>query len=954
MAIERAVYGSIQKGIEDKGDGYQFYTYTHDFKNIIEENRNIKDIVFSTYKYPLIDESDKYFNNAKEGNEWRNKASELAEKEYPITFSYAPIAFGDEKRYMFVFAKDMGYDWSGQRPHAIFQVTTLCSQGDMSKAPVMYCSSPVVCCDVLREEFFPLNGNPPTPAMLRSDCTLSGQNDINVKHRAFFGNITESDVVQFISEKEDERLPILKSLATALMKLKDGEARCRIVLADSNANNLMWIAALSYIFPLKNVMEMSFTTYGYDIGSFDINGVYVSSLNDSKDDPSLGSPTRYEYNDVVSNMAVYDFERESYGNNVDVEDNIFMDMIENAFTVSMKRQLEPYKEYISKSTSYTGLDSDYIKGYFLYAFLNTNLTLSINELRDGCEFAAKYASQAECNSILGKLINDLDKFISSDETRNDVIIDFVKSLVESNKYSMSDIEKMLFDKIYTLLRENKFENWQSFCDMSSVISRICGINGDNFDVLLVEKVGVGELRRFVSVVGTDWIVIYINMSICKYIGAERSGFDVNDQVYGLTMTAFAQVLSSKVDNGFVVKLLETCDKYIKDARKKIVYCDALINAAKKVPGGNSVINDIADNICKFYLNEPDIAKKNFMKLVCRSENYSLYIDRIMEYIKENADISSFIGMYSSMLASGSREMEKYADQIYRLSEEKLRDYLNFHQSPDPDLLYSYYQFYKLLNDNYNVSVDGKLSFFILEQYVKVLYEKHFDFHISEKYYNQLTDLNKDLELIKKSPYYATLGAFVVVDELDKNVNVKGKNIYRKNGRSIIEYTSLPEDQKQNFLKTVAAMCAKHWVNTDDQPFFFDIFTIDSPKESSDKVYQQLLSYVVNELLSFENKKKHRYIADTIEIAIANKYDTFLETVPLAVCSKTKYNDVLKLLEKDWADKIKLKNPNDPNNILAQMDSQLFQKVVNKMQEYYKKNGSKSSLSGLLGNMFGKK
>ena len=184
---------------------------------------------------------------------------------------------GNQEKCIFIYAKDLGFDWTGNRPLTPYQCATICDLSDITQYPVSYCSSPVVCCDILREEFFPNDNSVVTPNLLKNECLLDSENDIQLGHKPGFTPITVNEILEFINEYE-ERLQILKSLITALIRLKDGDLGCRIVLADSKENNIMWIAALSYVFPTQNCLNLSYTTYGYSIADFDINGVYVAAL----------------------------------------------------------------------------------------------------------------------------------------------------------------------------------------------------------------------------------------------------------------------------------------------------------------------------------------------------------------------------------------------------------------------------------------------------------------------------------------------------------------------------------------------------------------------------------------------------------------------------------------------------------------------------------------------------
>ena len=156
MAIERAIYGSLSCGIEEVGSGYQYFTYTANYKELIKgssiqgklEAAYVAPQTFITYN-ALMEKPD----DERDINDF---ADEIM-KEHPQRFAYWTDEIGGEKKACFSYGKNLGMDWTGTRPNPVYTAVTIADFMDIKKYPISYSSSPSVACDVRRCEFYPDN-----------------------------------------------------------------------------------------------------------------------------------------------------------------------------------------------------------------------------------------------------------------------------------------------------------------------------------------------------------------------------------------------------------------------------------------------------------------------------------------------------------------------------------------------------------------------------------------------------------------------------------------------------------------------------------------------------------------------------------------------------------------------------------------------------------------------------
>ena len=133
MSIERAIYASLPIGIENSVNGFQFFSYTRDFIKLLDEDttgrlkgmaragyRSVCDFEWQSDAPLNVDLSAKNISDYRitvcDSDEERNRAELRSTYFSPYSFSYSTVTVGGNEKALFIFGKNMGYDWTGNRP----------------------------------------------------------------------------------------------------------------------------------------------------------------------------------------------------------------------------------------------------------------------------------------------------------------------------------------------------------------------------------------------------------------------------------------------------------------------------------------------------------------------------------------------------------------------------------------------------------------------------------------------------------------------------------------------------------------------------------------------------------------------------------------------------------------------------------------------------------------------
>ena len=935
MSIERVIHGSLPLGIESDTPGYQEFTYTKGYKATIESNQGLDRKLTTSYKPPETYGYYEWLGNTENLVQDKNKASALAREEHPASFKYFLEKIDGALRPVFVFAKDMGISWDGGRPGASYHSAVICEMSDVEKYPVMYCSSPVVCCDIPRDSFFPDDKSKlSTPSFLKQLSSLDSENDVKLNHSAGFEKITAEKIIDFIHEEEN--LSILKSMISSLILLKSGNEKCRIVIADKKDHIILWIAALSYVFPFECTLNLSFSSYDYKIKDFDINGVFVPELNNC--DATDGfAVTDYNFTQSQNSHSVYDFKEYSFAPDVEVYDNLFMSLIENAFTIN-RQILEQYKKYIIETTTYRKIDTNYMDGAVLFMFATKNKQLSASQIETALAFAKKFSIRDEKKRILLKIIQIYKEYLSNSSAIG-AVIEYIRYCVRENIISQSQIERAFMSDVKNSFLDYENTSFDRFCELGNIVEKFCEFSYGFMEVAFVNAVGLETLLSLIDSLYTHKDIqrlFYIHTAIAHYVNNEKGNFK-----YGTT----EQEIVNKITDIFItgesdndVKRLDTLtgkvNQIVTNAEAMFLYLDAVYQTLTR-KGYKQLAKKVAIDVAKMYLPLEEAERKYLVSSIYAYGKAETYLPLILEEIENCSNPYERISLLTKAIVNNSKEFSTYITQIRKLA------FIVDDASVNSDFYYKIFLFLKICSKTYHTSISNTEIANLLAYYVKHLYLEHEDFSISKEKASELKSLNREYEATRKDGKSANIVcAFLLIEEMQNCTTNKGKCVFNGNNPNpLIDYSKLKATEQQALIESASKLIAEYWLNTRNLPVLQNMFAV-SEKSEQLKVYSYVFGEILECVINSNSKNRFNIMVDMIEYAIYLKLSQFLEDVPEMLVHKVRQNEILKPLEKDLENKAHLQ---DKNSLLAVIDTSEFQQQINNIREAYEEKAQNSPL-----------
>ena len=313
---------------------------------------------------------------------------------HPVCFGYDAVKAGESELSVFTFGRNLGRDLSPLTRDGNILVNTLAVNTDeISGYPYEYYGSRELFLEYERS-FFLNAPDEPAPDLIPPRDITTGD-----------AAPTEEQIEAFLSE--EDRLSVLGRMLSALMQINDGRALRRIIVCDRKENIILWIAALSLVFPREAARQFTFRTYSFlGCNSDDFNavyddvmfcGAYTPTVNG---DPESARATNYDLSNECRNesTALFDLEQ-GYIEEIDDKFPYFGIFIESAFSTDM-HILKSYHDFIIRKTSYRSLGSDYAKGYGCYTILQLKNEHSLRYLPDAFDFAVKYTDPDTVRRLL--------------------------------------------------------------------------------------------------------------------------------------------------------------------------------------------------------------------------------------------------------------------------------------------------------------------------------------------------------------------------------------------------------------------------------------------------------------------------------------------------------------------------------------------------------------------------
>lgn len=947
MSIERLIHGSIilYSG-EDKHAGYQCYALTKGLEGASERTINH---LTTSYDAPKIndyadifsesickiDEKDPQKYELKK-NELANEASHIAQTLQPASLSFSSMEIDGSNRCVFVYGKDMGISWDGGRPFGAYHSVVICDIADIPSYPILLCSSPIVCCDIPREEFFPNDGSKVLgPVQLNYLPTLIEKNNVKLKHSAGFSEINEGDLFAFI--QADNRIEILKSMVSALINLKSGNEQCRIVIADERKLIAKWIAAISYVFPLELAIDISFSTYRYRLdNSFDINGVYVPQLNGRKliDDFPV---TEYIFEENTNRYAVYDFQQQSFAPQVEICENLFMSMLENAFLIN-KQIIDGYKSFIIASTTYRKIDSGYMDGATLYMFLEKNKHLTVEQMKAALSFAKQYAVVKEKKRILDRILSAYKDY-TSDSDMLDVIVEFIRYCVDQNIVRQADLESIFMNDVKNAFLDYTNCSFDTFSIQGVIAEKLCGFRSGQMEVALVSTIGVkqlydimNELQKYREVQR----ISYIHTAICHYVNDNNGSFKrgtYEEKIACKIISVF--IIGETLDNEKRLHtLMDKTNQIITNVISQFLYADAVYRTIYS-KGYKDLSKNVLERIATAYIFLTPEQRINYVNAVDMSETSKTYLQVILMAIRSEYEPSERITVLTEAITNNRKSFSEFILPIKRIALDT--EGYNVNSS----FYFKVFYFFKICEKYHNNGVDKTEIQNLLTNYIKCLYSEHKDFILDDEKTKELKTINHEFENIRNnSGSFSLVCAFLLISEMNRCIDGKSQCVFNGYNRSLlVDYSKLRGVEQSSLIESAGKLLAAYWINTAKAPKLDNLFIFADVSQQI-KAYNYLFGELLDNVLNSKSRNRFDVAAKVIEYGVFYRLSSFLGDLPEILTNKVKQNDILRPLEKDIELKIRLKAQ---KGVLAQIDTIELQEVVHSIASAYEEKKQNSTL-----------
>ena len=362
MSVHQIIYTSCMRGINGVNDGQQIYSYDAAFK--AANNDEIKSLF--TYQHPAL--------------ETGVVMSEEIAMTMPKSFTYKRLENGACALALNTY---LGRDYmggAGRFGNHLSHVIIFDAE-DGGNYPAEYYGSTLLRTHMEFEEV----NNPNKPDYLPAPALERGR-------------IVDIDaVVEFLSV--DDRLEVYKKMLHAMLAFE--RERKRLVICDNSENIILWIAALEYALPLRNALNVNFSTYVFDpaLSSSQICGVV------SKGTRFNAESHRLHFVFDLLNGQIPEFALEPD----------FYDFIDTAMAFSYE-SLQDFHFFICDGYRYDKADEKIYAAYSLYSLLSDGMgSADFSKLDRGLNFADEFATSEEIHRILSHMISEAETLLRGDK-----------------------------------------------------------------------------------------------------------------------------------------------------------------------------------------------------------------------------------------------------------------------------------------------------------------------------------------------------------------------------------------------------------------------------------------------------------------------------------------------------------------------------------------------------------
>ena len=450
------------RGINSNNDGQQIYSYDADFKKV--DNDDIRQLF--TYQHPALGA--------------QVMTEELA-KTMPRAFLYRNIK---DKFCAIALNTYLGRDYMGSAGRFGNQLSHVIvfQPEDTKSYPIEYYNSSILRSCMMYDEV----NNPNQPDFLPQPELQKGS-FITVEH-----------VLDFLNTGDN--LNIFKNMLSAMLSYK--KSKKRLVICDTSDNIALWIGALEYVFPLRNSLNINFSTYEFDpsLSRSQICGVVQEGTKYSSDSWN----THFVFDFFQQHLPVFDISSE------------FFEFIDNAISFSFDSLLVFHKFLIDGYT-YDGVDEDIFSAYQLYSFLSDGmLSCNDNKINAAISFARKYATEAEKIRIVQCILSCKSELLKLPQNSFTCIFDYLNSVLGNDS---GDLKKIIKERIIS-----DFLYIQEDCSFLTTYENV--LNIPEYINYFAEKLFIPEVQNELSNQKIYWKFSLIITILGEYIKLNRPDVDL--------------------------------------------------------------------------------------------------------------------------------------------------------------------------------------------------------------------------------------------------------------------------------------------------------------------------------------------------------------------------------------------------------------------------------------------
>ncbi len=418
MSQHQIIYTSCMRGIQGIKDGQQVYSHDAHFQDV--QSEEIKG--FFTYQHPALG--------------YGSVMDDRLAQTMPSAFAYRRLQNGSCAVALNTY---LGRDYMGQvgRFGNYLSHVVLFHPEDSGAYPVQFYGSSMLRTHMEPEEVNNSQRPPflPTPQLLPAEV-------VNLE-----------GVLTFL--RQADRMEIYKQMLHCMLSFP--RVGKRLVICDTPANIIFWIAALEYALPQRNALNVNFSTYDFDpaLSASQICGVVPEG-------------TRFG-EDSYRQHFVFNFLQGRYVP-VQAQEEL-LEFVDTAMSVSYE-SLQDFHRFLIAGYCYDRADEALYDAYALYTLLCDGVeNLTEDKLAAALQFANTYALPKEKERLCGHLLQERRLLLQG---KTECFMQVLQYLLQQDpaQSQREEWKKLLVQRILWELQENQTTE-EAFMELYHRLEQLC-------------------------------------------------------------------------------------------------------------------------------------------------------------------------------------------------------------------------------------------------------------------------------------------------------------------------------------------------------------------------------------------------------------------------------------------------------------------------------------------------